>query len=157
VLFALVGLGRLAHVATMLRRTVESVEPQRRAAGVDDVVPCARGNDHRVVVLDGRALAVDPDFALPLLDMEELVVRLVHLLADLFAGLQGHEHELQVLARVEHAAVVGVLGREFLDVVDEALHRQAPWRLSPLNARAAGLGSATSCGRRRNRLRAQAL
>ena len=66
----------------------------------------AGGDDHREIVLDPVGDAVDADLALALLDAEELVAVLVHLLADVAAGRQRHQHQLEILAGVEDAAEI---------------------------------------------------
>ena len=82
----------------------------------------AGGHDHREIVLDPVVHPVDPDHALAFLDAEELVAVLVHLLADVAAGRQRHQHQLEVLAGVEDAAEILVGDRRLLDIVDIALH-----------------------------------
>src|SRR5689334_5802833 len=113
----------------MLGRAVERIDAQRLVARVQHVVSCAGRDDDRVVILDRVARAVDDDLAFAFLDAEELVAVLVHFLADVLAGLQRHQHELQVLAGVEHAAEIVVLLRDPLDVIDKSFHRRSSIRL----------------------------
>jgi hypothetical protein len=80
------------------------------------------GYDDRHVGLNRRDLAVDDHFALSLFDTEELVPVGVDFLADLVAGLQHHQHELQLLAGVENAAEVGVILGQIFNIVDKAIH-----------------------------------
>jgi hypothetical protein len=106
----------------MLRRPIQRVEPQRLVAGVPDVVARAGRNDDGEVALDVRLEAVDPDFPLALLDPEELVTVRMDLLADFLARLDGHQHELELLAGVQHASEIRVVLGHVLDVVDEPSH-----------------------------------
>jgi hypothetical protein len=107
----------------MLRRSVDRVELERSAAGVADIMPRAGWDDHRDLRLDAVLDTVDVDRALPFLETEELISILVYLRADLFAGLKGHQHQLNVMPGVEHAAKIVVLDRALFDVVAIALHR----------------------------------
>ncbi|MCZ7620834.1 MAG: hypothetical protein M5U32_21870 [Myxococcota bacterium] len=43
-------------------------------------------------------------------------------LADVVAGLDRHQHELQILSRIEHAPEIAVLLGELLDIVHKATH-----------------------------------
>jgi hypothetical protein len=49
-------------------------------------------------------------------------VLLVRLHPDLLAGLQGHQHELRVAAREEHAAVILVSEGRLFDIGDITDH-----------------------------------
>src|SRR5690606_12486891 len=79
-------------------------------------------NDDAGLSLGEARLPVDDDLSFALFDAEELVVAFVDLFADLFARLKGHQHQLQVTAGVEHAAIVVVVERGPFDVVQIALH-----------------------------------
>src|SRR5690606_38155099 len=111
---------------TMLGRPVDRVDAERLSAGIDEVVTRAGRDDDGVVGPDRRRLAVDVDLAGPPLDAEELIAVVMHFLADLLAGIERHQDELEVLAGVEHAAKVGVPLSQLLDVVGEALHGCPP-------------------------------
>ena len=93
-------LGLVDDAVAMLGRAVDRVEPERLVAGVDHVVAGAGRDDHGEIVLDPVGDAVDPDLALAFLDPEELVAVLVHLLADVAAGRQRHQHQLEVACPV---------------------------------------------------------
>ncbi|MNL63940.1 hypothetical protein D3C87_1881110 [compost metagenome] len=71
--------------------------------------------------------AIDHNFGFARFDAEELVVALMHLFPNLFAGLQRHQHELQVLPGVKDPAVVLVRYGEPIDVVDKSL-LETGWR-----------------------------
>ena len=73
----------------MLGRAVDGVEPQRPRARIPDIVPRARRNDHREVILHPVLAPVDIDRTLAFLYAEELIAVLVDLLADLIAWLKG--------------------------------------------------------------------
>jgi hypothetical protein len=107
----------------MLGRTVDGVEPQRRAPRVANIVARSRGNDDREIVLDAVGYSVDVDHAVALLDPEELVTILVNLLADLIPGLKRHRDELEVVPGVEDSSKILVLDRDLLDIVAIAFHR----------------------------------
>jgi hypothetical protein len=95
---------------------------ERVVARVDDVVSCSRRHDDGIVTLDHRTVTVDPDLALPFFDTEELVAIVVRLLTYLLARLDGHQHELQVLARVQHATEICIFLGQLFDVAQEALY-----------------------------------
>jgi hypothetical protein len=57
-----------------------------------------------------------------LFDAEELVMCLVGFHADILAGLQSHEDELQVMARVKNVPEGCVLFRQRFDVSRVAVH-----------------------------------
>src|SRR5690606_27659983 len=59
---------------------------------------------------------------LSLLEAEELIVGVVHFFADLLPGLEGHQHELQMFAGVEHTSEIIVALGHVLDIPNEALH-----------------------------------
>jgi len=86
----------------------------------------ARGNEDRIAGLDLRALAVDQRFPVTLFDPEKLVAIGMHFLADVFAWLQRHQHELKMLASVEHPTKVHVRFCQVFDVIDKALYQGAP-------------------------------
>src|SRR5690606_17758520 len=121
-----VGLRRVHDAVTMLGRPVDRVDAERLSAGIDEVVTRAGRDDDGVIGPDRRRLAVDADLAGPPLDAEELIAVVMHFLADLLAGVERHQDELEVLAGVEHAAKVGVPLSQLLDVVGEALHGCPP-------------------------------
>src|SRR3546814_18269829 len=66
-----------------------------------------------------------------LLDTEELVAVLMHLFADLFAGFQRHQHQLQVLPSIEDTAEILILDSPRLDIVDIDFHNSAPCLAAP--------------------------
>jgi hypothetical protein len=103
--------GLLPKAVAVLGRSVDGIEQQRLLAGVDEVMPRARGHDDGMIFLHLRANAVDHNLAFALLDAEELVAVIVHLLANLVARLQRHQHELHLLAGVEDTAEIAVLLR----------------------------------------------
>jgi hypothetical protein len=110
----------------MRRWTIEGVEPQGFVACVDNVVASTGRDNDRVVALELRALPVDHDLSLALLNPEELVPIIVDLFPDLSAGLDRHQHQLKILARVEHSPEVTVLFCQFFNVRNETLHHRAP-------------------------------
>src|SRR4030095_10975365 len=110
----------------MLGRAVEGVKLERRVAGVPDIVPRAGGHDHPAAVLDVIAIVVDVDLTPALLETEELVAVLMDLRPDVAAGRQAHQHQLEMVAGVEHPAEIRGLGRLALDVVVIALHALSP-------------------------------
>jgi hypothetical protein len=55
-------------------------------------------------------------------DTDELVVFLVRLASDFFAGSKGHQNELCVLSRKEHAPVIFIVQRVLLDVRNVSNH-----------------------------------
>src|SRR5215471_17407610 len=120
---------RMHGSVAVLRRGIKSIESQRLAARVDDVVASARGHEDGIAVLDFRRLAIDPNFAVPLLQAEELIAVGVYFLADLLTRLQGHEHELKVLAGVQHATEIRIGVRQIFDIGNKALCCCASFRL----------------------------
>src|SRR5262249_54283376 len=106
----------------MLRRTVNRVEPQRRAARIPDIMSCASGNNDGKVVLDLIRHPVDIDDSRPFLDAEELVAVRVDLFANFVAGLESHRDELEVVPGVKDAAEVLIFDGPFLDIVAITLH-----------------------------------
>jgi len=122
-LFRSLGL-LLCHVhgsVAVLRGRVESIESQRLAACVDYIVMSARRHEDSVAVLDFRGLAIDPHFAVSFFHTEELITVGVYFLANLLAGLEGHEHELKVLARVQYAPEIRIGICQIFDVSNKAL------------------------------------
>src|SRR5690606_38724974 len=117
-----IGLSCMHRAVAMLRRRIDGVQPQGLVAGIHDVVAGACRHDDRIVAFDLRTLAVDHDRALALFNPEELVPVVVDLFADLSPGLDRHQDQLQVLARVEHSPKIAVLFRQFLNVRNESLH-----------------------------------
>ena len=59
-------------------------------------------------------------------DPEELIAILVHLVTDLLAGLQRHQHQLQMFSRIKNMTKIDVLLDEFFDIFNEALHGGSP-------------------------------
>src|SRR6185369_14483019 len=97
-------------------------ELQGSVAGVLEVVPRTGGNHDREVALDLRLATIDPDFAPPLLDPEELIAIRMDLLADLLARLHGHQHELQLAPRVQNAPEVRIPFGHSSDISHEPFH-----------------------------------
>lgn len=120
---------RLHGSVPVLGRSIESVESQRFAACVDDVVASARRHEHYVAIVDFRRLAVDPNFSLPFFDAEELIGAGVHFLANLLTRLQGHEDELKVFARIQHTPEIQIIICQFFDVRNKALEDCASFGL----------------------------
>lgn len=109
----------LNEIAGVVRWRVDGVELERLLAGHHDLVLGA-GVDQCKVVLEGvqldAVLLVDQDVAGARLDADELGGVLVHLGRDALGRLDAHEHQLCLLAGVQHSAVVLVVQRECLDV-----------------------------------------
>jgi hypothetical protein len=63
-------------------------------------VPRPGRDEHRRVGLDLAGGAVDGNLAIARLDAKELIAVVVDLLADLLAGLERHQHQLKVPARL---------------------------------------------------------
>ena len=86
---------RMHRSARMVRRRVDRVEPQRRPAAVDDVVPCPRGHEHRVAgeraakVAHLLARPAEADEPAALFDAQELVGIRVELRSDIAADGSG--------------------------------------------------------------------
>jgi hypothetical protein len=74
-----------------------------------------RNHDRISVSHQALLLLVEDEFGLPLLDAEELVDVLVHLVTDFFPRPQAHHHKLGVLSSVQHLAKVRVLQGLFLN------------------------------------------
>ena len=66
--------------------------------------------------------AIDRDFSLSSLYPEELVTVIMDLFAELFPGLDRHQHQLEIVPGVQYAAEVGVLLGEALNIVGKAFH-----------------------------------
>ena len=113
---------RMYHTVAVFRRRIQRVQLQWLAAGIDDVVQRAAGNDDGIIGLDRVTGSVDQYFTLPCLETEELVVTSVDLLADILTWLQRHQHQLQMLAGVQDAAEIGVLFGQLFDIVNKAFH-----------------------------------
>src|SRR5690606_35972565 len=62
------------------------------------------------------------DLAVPGLDTEELVTILVDFFADILARLKGHQHQLQVLARIQNTSKFFVLLGQILDIIYITFH-----------------------------------
>ncbi len=121
-----VGFGGVGDGVKMLGRAVEGVELERCDAGVADIVPRSGRDDHRAAVDDVIDIVVDVDLAAAFLEAEKLVAVFVHLGPDFLARLQGHQHQLEVLAGVEHAAKIRIVGGLMLDIVVIAVHCLPP-------------------------------
>ena len=78
--------GRVDDTVTMIRRRVERVQPERRSAGVDDVVSGPGRHEDGETGPDRRSHAIENRFSGPFLDAKELVER-VDFRPDRFAGL----------------------------------------------------------------------
>jgi len=120
------GLGRLDHLVAMLRRSVDRVEAERLGPRVANVVASACGNDHGEIVHHWIFATVDVDRALPFFDPEELVAVLVDFLPNLFTRLEGHQHELQMLPRINDVPEVLVVDRQPLDIVAKTPLHEMP-------------------------------
>jgi len=117
------GLGRLNHAIEMLGRAVQRVKLERGAAAVHDVVARSCGNDYSGPVSDRIFLAINHDHSLAFLETEELVAIFVDLRANLVARLERHQHQLKLLAGVQHAAEISVGNGLLLNIVAiSALH-----------------------------------
>src|SRR4051812_8217660 len=109
-LLQLVGLllGAVHRLVGVLRRAVHRVEHQGVDPVVHEVVLLARRDDHQVALRD--VLLLPPDLRLSrAADEGQDLVDVVHLLADLPARRDGHDHQLGVLTRPQHATEVGAL------------------------------------------------
>jgi hypothetical protein len=69
------GLCGLDQPVGVFWRSGKGVKPKPALAGIDQIVPRACGNDDGIARLDLGPFAVQPDFAVALLDTEELVMR----------------------------------------------------------------------------------
>jgi len=118
-----VAFGAVHGALRMLRGTVKRIEPERRVGGcVNDVVLDGGGNDHRAPVAQFVFLAVEYDDSIPLLHPDELVVVAMHFLADLFARLKCHEHELDIRSREQDAPEIFIGDGVALDVRHVPVH-----------------------------------
>ena len=117
-----IGLRAMDRTVDMFRRPIDGVKLQQLVAGVDDVVLSPGRNDNAVITLDGRANAIDENLAASLLDPKELVTIIVYFEPNFLTGLQSHEHELQISARVENTAKVLIILGQIFDVADKSLH-----------------------------------
>src|SRR5688500_2542855 len=110
-LLGLVGLllGLVHRAVGVLRRAVDRVEDQRVGPGVHEIVLLAGGDDDEVALGHLLLRAGDHRLAGAADEGEDLVDVLVHLLADLTARRNRHDHELAVLAGPEHPPEVGAL------------------------------------------------
>jgi hypothetical protein len=113
-------------IPSLIGRPIEGVKPQWLVAAVDDVVTGSSGYQDCVVALDAIPLPVDHDFALAHLYSKKLIAIRMDLLTDLLAGLERHQHQLKVLARIEDMAEITIILSQLLDVFDEAFHRTRP-------------------------------
>ena len=113
---------RMYHTVAVFRRRIQRVQLQWLAAGIDDVVQRAAGNDDGIIGLDRVTGSVDQYFTLPGLDTEELIVARMYFLADVLPRLQCHQHQLQVLARVQNPAEIRVFLGQLLDVINKTFH-----------------------------------
>src|SRR4051812_23071108 len=109
-LLQLVGLllGLVYGLVGVLRRAVDGVEHQRVDPGVHEVVLLPRRDHDQVALLDVLLLPADLRLG-GAADEGQDLVDLVHLLADLPARRDGHDHQLGVLTRPQHATEVGAL------------------------------------------------
>jgi len=117
-----IGAGFVNCAIQMFWWTIDRVKPERFGADAFHVVRCALRDDDPVVGFDLMDRAVDRDFSLSSLDPEKLVTIIVNLFADLFAGLDRHQHELEVVAGVQHTAEVAVSFGQALNVAGKAFH-----------------------------------
>src|SRR3954451_20307808 len=110
-LLRLVGLllGVVHRAVRVLRRTVDRVEDQRVLAGVHEVVLRTCGHDDQVALRHLLGAARDAGLSGAADEGEDLVGVLVHLLADLPARWDRHDHQLGVRAGPEDAAEVRAL------------------------------------------------
>jgi hypothetical protein len=106
----------------VLRRRVERIELERPRPRVPDVVAYAGRNQDGGFAFDAGGMPVDRHFAVSILDTEELIGVLVHLLTDFLSRPKRHEYELQVIASMKHSPEVIVLRRLLFDVADVRLH-----------------------------------
>lgn len=114
--------GFVYRVAGMFGGRVNRIDFQGFVSGVDDVVPFAGGNEDGVVVRD-RPHEIEfvgcishHDIRPALFDAQELVEAVVPLQTDILAGGNGHQRDLQVVARPERRAEVVVRERVGFDV-----------------------------------------
>src|SRR5688500_16191349 len=121
------GLGRLDHSVLMLGRAVQGVKLQWSIAGIADIVASTGRDDHAAAVLHVVAIVIDVHLAAARLKAEELVAVLMNFRANLLARLERHQHQLEMLAGIEHPTEVGVAGGLPLDVVMISLHVTPPW------------------------------
>jgi hypothetical protein len=79
-------------------------------------------HDDAAAVFHFVAIVIDIHLAAARFEPEELVAVLMHLGADLLARLQRHQHQLQVMAGVEHLPKVSIAGGLPFDIVVIAFH-----------------------------------
>jgi hypothetical protein len=110
------------RAVTMRWGTIDGIEPQGLIAGVDDVVTGTCRDNDRIVALDLRAVPVDHDLSLALLNSEKLIPIVVDLFADLSTRFDRHQHQLKVLSCVEDPPKIAVILSQFLDIAYETFH-----------------------------------